>query len=223
MDNRWTVILDFDGTITVRDADVVIAEAVLDDERLGIIHGLLTDYEQLRITTAQYFERYLDTLGLTPGEFAAHGASVVLRPGLVEFMAWCEAEQIELLVASEGLDVYIKPILAAAGAGHLPLSCNLARWDGTRYQLVPAPDGESCTRCLTCKGALARRLKAAGRSVVMLGNGASDLCGARHADLVLARDSLLLHCERESIAHVRWTTLADARACVESYARNFRK
>jgi 2-hydroxy-3-keto-5-methylthiopentenyl-1-phosphate phosphatase len=217
-----TLILDFDGTITVRDADVIIAEAVLDDDGLGFIHGLWTDYERLRITTGQYFERYLDRLQLTPGEFATQAVRVALRPGLGELAAWCEAENIDLHVASEGLDVYIKPILEAAGAGSLPLSCNRARWDGARYQVDSAPDGESCTRCLTCKGALARRLKAAGRSIIMVGNGASDLCGARHADLVIARDSLASHCERESIAYVQWTTLADVRAAAESFALHSR-
>lgn len=214
MRRPWTMILDFDGTITTRDADVVIAEAVLDDAHHGLITQLLTDYEQLRITTAQYFRRYLERLQLTPRQFATHARHVPLRPGFGELMAWCEAQQIEMHVASEGLDVYIAPILSSAGAGDLPRSCNVAHWDGARYHVAPAPDGEPCARCLTCKGALVRRLQATGRSVALVGNGASDLCGARHADLVIARDSLATHCRRESIPHTTWATFADVRAAL---------
>ena len=212
----WTMLLDFDGTITVRDADVVIAEAVLGKDR-GFIEALITQYEQLRITTADYFERYLERLQLTPEEVASHAGRVPLRPGLGELIAWCEAAHIDVHVASEGLDVYIVPILAGVVAGELPLTCNSAGWDGVGYHVARAPGGESCARCLTCKGALTRRLKAAGRSVVIVGNGASDLCGARHADLVLARDTLAAHCQRESIAHVQWSTFEDVRAALQGH------
>lgn len=205
------LILDFDGTITTRDADVVIAEAVLSSQERGFIDQLIADYEALELTTAEYFGRYLARLQLSPDQFASHAHQVELRPGLGELLAWCEAERIRVLVASEGLDIYIAPILAAAGASGVDLHCNVARWDGARYHLSPAPDGESCERCVTCKGALVRRLLSEGHHVTLVGNGASDLCGARHAHQTLARDSLAIHCQRESIRHTPWTTFADVR------------
>ncbi len=211
MPSPWTIILDFDGTITTRDADAVIADSVLGPNAPGFIEPLSADYEQLRLTTAQYFERYLERLQLTPDRFAAEAVRVPLRAGIADLVAWCAAESVDVHVASEGLDVYIEPILAAAGLGHLALSCNVAHphTHGGGYRVDRAPDGESCDHCLTCKGALARRLKAAGQKVALVGNGASDLCGARHADLVFARDSLTAHCVRESIAHVDWSTFAE--------------
>lgn len=218
MPKPWTMIIDFDGTITTRDADVVIAEALGDGRHREFIDQLQLEYEQLQISTAQYFHRYLERLQLSPDQFATQARAVPMRPGFGELVAWCESVHIDAHVASEGLDVYIAPILAAAASPSIPLTCNVARWDGAHYQVSPAPDGQSCARCLTCKGELTRRLQRAGHRVALVGNGASDLCGARHADLVLARDSLAHHCRRESIAHVEWSTFEHVRERLESHA-----
>jgi 2,3-diketo-5-methylthio-1-phosphopentane phosphatase len=207
----WTLILDFDGTLTPRDADVVIAEAVLGEQDPEFIAQLFADYEALRLTTSEYFQRYLARLRLSPAQLAEQAARVPLRPGLESLLSWCEDQGLEVHVASEGLDVYIEPVLDAAGVGGLSLFCNRAQWDGTGYRVTPDPRARSCQRCLSCKGALVRRLRATGRSVVLVGNGASDLCGAREADRVWARDTLAEHCGREAIAYRSWTTLAEVR------------
>jgi 2-hydroxy-3-keto-5-methylthiopentenyl-1-phosphate phosphatase len=206
-----TLILDFDGTLTPRDADVVIAEAVLGEQDPEFIAQLFADYEALRLTTLEYFQRYLARLRLSPAQLAERAARVPLRPGWGSLLRWCEDQDVEVHVASEGLDVYIEPVLGAAGVSGLSLFCNRAQWDGAGYRVTPDPRARSCQRCLSCKGALVRRLRATGRSVVLVGNGASDLCGAREADQVLARDTLAEHCAREAIAYVPWSTLEDVR------------
>ena len=196
-----TVLLDFDGTITVRDADFVIADAVLPPARANGYVPLAEAYERLEIGAAAYFERFLELVPLCPEEFAREAVRVPLRPGLDRLLAALGQPEFELRVLSEGLDVYIEPALRAAGLGHLPYSCNRAIWDGVGYTVAPAADGVPCARCLNCKGAHVQRARDAGRRVVMVGNGASDLCGARRADLVFARDGLVDHCRREGIAH----------------------
>jgi 2-hydroxy-3-keto-5-methylthiopentenyl-1-phosphate phosphatase len=64
-----------------------------------------------------------------------------------------------------------------------------------------------------------RRAQAAGFRVALVGNGSSDLCGARLADLVLARDILLEHCKREGIACAAWESFEDVRAVLEGALR----
>ena len=48
-----------------------------------------------------------------------------------------------------------------------------------------------------------------GRTVGLVGNGASDLCAAREADTVYARDHLQRLCRVEGIAHTVWQGFAD--------------
>ena len=85
--------------------------------------------------------------------------------------------------------------------------------------MYPPADAGSCERCLSCKGVQVRRARAEGFRVAICGNGASDLCGAREADLVLARDILRAHCEREGIEHVPWEALREVRDAMAASLR----
>ncbi len=212
MSERWRLLIDFDGTLTERDADFVIADAALGPAREGAYRPLAEAFEALQISTRQFFEGYLEIVGLTPEGFASHAHAVPLRSGLASLVAFCRERGVELHVVTEGLDVYVNPVLARMGLEGVPLSANRAIHLGEgRYEVAPGLDAESCERCLSCKGAHARRARAAGYRVALVGNGASDLCGAREADLVFARDTLLAHCQREGLAHESWLTFEDVR------------
>jgi 2-hydroxy-3-keto-5-methylthiopentenyl-1-phosphate phosphatase len=119
-------------------------------------------------------------------------------------------------VVSEGLDAYVLPVLARMGAPEVEVSCNRLVEGPGGARILPPPDGEPCARCLNCKGAHARRGRAGGMRVAIVGNGASDLCAAREADLVLARDTLALLCRAEGIPCQPWDDLAEVRAAIEA-------
>ena len=218
-DHPWLVLVDFDGTLTLRDADFVIADALLGEQGRAVYGPLAHAYESLEIGIVEYFDGYLAGLGAGPGDIARCAAEVPVRPGLAELARWCEGAGVDLRLVSEGIDLYIEPVLEACGLSDLEVSCNLASFDGERYQVAPPPDAESCERCLNCKGVHVRRAQDLGRRVAVVGNGSSDLCGARLADLVLARDILLEHCEREGIACVAWDSFEDVRAALEAELR----
>jgi 2-hydroxy-3-keto-5-methylthiopentenyl-1-phosphate phosphatase len=65
----------------------------------------------------------------------------------------------------------------------------------------PHADLACVTDAATCKCAVAASLRKAGRRVVLIGDGLSDCCLARSADLVLARGKLLEYCRKQGIAH----------------------
>lgn len=205
----WQVFLDFDGTLTARDADFAIADAALPPERQGAYEPFAAAYESLTIGMKAYFEGYLEVLGLPPDEIARHAPDVPLRPGLPALLRLCDVHDARVLVLSEGLDLYVHPILRHAGLSDLPVTCNRAVYRDGTYDILPAADATPCERCLNCKGAHVRRAQAAGFRVASVGNGASDLCAAREADLVFARDTLLRYCREEGIAHTAWTELDD--------------
>ncbi len=212
------VLLDFDGTITLKDCDLMIADALLGTAAGHMYGPLVRAYEGLEIGAAEYFEGYLSGLGAAPGEIAAKAGEVPLRPGFRALVEWCRARGMSVRVLSEGLRLYIEPLMAAAGVGDLPVSANEVRCDGAgRFTVTPPPDAEPCNRCLNCKGAHVRRLQAAGHAVAIVGNGASDLCAARVADLVVARDGLLRHCRNLNISCVVWETFSEVRSALEEW------
>jgi 2,3-diketo-5-methylthio-1-phosphopentane phosphatase len=204
------VLVDFDGTITARDADFVIADAARGPAAARAVYGpLAAAYEGLEISLAQYFEGYLSGLDLGAQEIARHIGAVPCRPGFPALVAWCRLRGWDLRVVSEGLDAYIRPMLEDLGAGDLDLSCNRLVEGPGGPRVLPPTDGEPCERCLNCKGAHVRHAHAAGQRVVMVGNGASDLCAARLADLVFARDTLAELCDREGLPYQPWSSFDD--------------
>lgn len=215
MPQPWIVLLDFDGTITARDADFAIADAALGARGEQAYRDNAAAYERLEISVDEYFERYLDILRITPQRFAELSTVVELRPGVVDFVRWCQSQGLDLKIVSEGLDVYILPLLKHHGIDDVTISCNRALYDGEYYRVLPALDGEPCARCLTCKGYQVKRARAAGFRVALVGNGASDLCGAEHAERVLARDSLLQHCQNRDIACQGWQSFADVQSALQ--------
>lgn len=215
---RWLVLIDFDGTLTSRDADFQIADALLPPERQGAYRPMAEAYERLEISTLRYFEAYLDLLGCSREAIANQAARIELRPGAAELLAFCRDHDLELRVVSEGLDAYIRPALDGAGLSWVPISCNRLKVDELgAFRILPALGAQPCERCLSCKGTHVRRARARGLKAAVIGDGASDLCAARLADLVLARDSLLEHCRREGIPHHPWESFAEVVELLRSH------
>lgn len=216
--SRPVVLVDFDGTATAVDADFALADSLL-GERARAVYGPAAEaFERLEIGTRTYFERYLGGLGATPEAIARAALTVALRPGFVPFVAWCAEQGLTVQIISEGLALYIRPLLVAAGLGDLPLRCNDAELREGRWVITSAAGAEPCARCLNCKGAAVRAARAGGApAVALVGNGASDLCAAREADLVLARDSLLTHCRRLGIDAVPWTDFGQVQRALAAW------
>lgn len=190
-------VCDFDGTVAPDDIGAAFVrrfgrgpaddlERALDRWRGGEIgHRELTEVECRRLAVTEVEARaFARGFGVDP-EFAGFVAEV-RRAGHV---VW---------VASEGFDFYIADLLQRVGLQRVPYFANRLRFEaGRATPEFPHPDG--CGRCGNCKGARVRDAQRLGFTVVLIGDGLSDRCGARAADRVLARDSLLDWCRAEGI------------------------
>jgi len=205
--DRWRVLVDFDDTLTRRDADYDIVEALLPADRGRAYLPLAEAYERLEISTREYFEGWLRLLEATPRDIARAAARLPLRDGAGALLDYCREQAMDVSIVSEGLDIYVHPVLRANGIHGAEVSCNRAIQEGGRWRVEAGVGAEPCSRCLNCKGAHVSRARREGVKVAVVGNGASDLCAARLADFVAARDTLLEHCSAEEIPHTTWRSL----------------
>jgi 2-hydroxy-3-keto-5-methylthiopentenyl-1-phosphate phosphatase len=69
-----------------------------------------------------------------------------------------------------------------------------------------------------CKCQIAEQLSAdVGGPVVLVGDGKSDYCLAKHADIVFAKGKLITYCEQENIPFRRFQTFSEVLGVVKQW------
>lgn len=201
MPHNWTILCDFDGTISIGD----VTDRLL--ERFGQTgwDELETAWKLGEIGSLACLAGQIALLDASPAELDATIAEITIDPAFPAFAAAAAAAQIPLTVVSDGLDHAIHAILARYGLDHLPVIAN---------HLVPATERSwhlefphSSPLCRTgsgaCKCAAGKRLASLDgpRKILLIGDGSSDFCLAKRADFVFAKHSLTAHCREHGIAH----------------------
>ena len=205
------VFLDFDGTITLRDATDAILDAFADPAWLQIEDAWLAGQigsrdclaAQMALVTAtrDQVDRLLDEIGVDPG-FAM-------------LLDACAARTTPVHILSDSFDYCIRRVL---GRPNLNLVARLTdsqivssslRPDDGKWRATFAHPPEPCAHgCATCKPAAMRRLSAAGAVTVFVGDGMSDQYAATCANVVFAKDKLAAFCDNASIPYTPYGTLA---------------
>jgi 2-hydroxy-3-keto-5-methylthiopentenyl-1-phosphate phosphatase len=206
----WAVVCDFDGTATLDDTADALSIEYLGYDRWKkaneAFHAGETSFEQL-------LRDIFEPVAATPEDVRAFALRHVrFRPGFVQLVESCREREIPFVIASGGLDIYIRPALEKlprAIADGLEVRANHADYVpgglalSFPYQHLPG----ACGTCGSCKGAVVKELQAQGRRVVSVGDGNADRCMARVADVLFARGRLLDWCLDSGIACTPFETL----------------
>jgi 2-hydroxy-3-keto-5-methylthiopentenyl-1-phosphate phosphatase len=191
------IACDFDGTITQRDTLHVIVDAY---GTKGIWEKLEPRLRAGEITVERAME---EEFALVRATFEQVRDLVLrhapVRPGMRELVEWARSEGHRLVVLSSGFRCVIDVVLGNAGLGHLEVRSHDARFSAEGCRLVWSDRGERCALCnRRCKRHEVRLLSR-GEPLVYLGDGISDRCAARMADVVFARAGLAEHLRAEGV------------------------
>ncbi len=207
------VYCDFDGTIVREDVGNRFFRTFApgDAERIvaGYLDGSMNARDCLAAECAavprmdrETFERFADGFRVDP----------TFPP----FVDWCRDQAVPVMVLSDGLDAYVGRILADAGLSDLPFAANRAVFgelDGVPKLSAEFPHrDEACEQCGNCKRNHIVVTSGDDDVVVYVGDGISDRCPVRYADIVFARRSLIVYCQEQNITYhtfedfneVRW-------------------
>jgi 2-hydroxy-3-keto-5-methylthiopentenyl-1-phosphate phosphatase len=201
------ILCDFDGTITTIDtAELALLKFAngdwLDlDRRLE--HGDITLEECMKTQFTMVYVPEATILGSLDG-------AIQFRPHFPELVAACECGAIELIIVSAGLDFVIRHFVNRIGLeGRLAICSGHAQFNGRHidFRFPPLLDPES----KNFKDDLARQHMKAGKKVVYVGDGLSDLEPAKRADFVFAvRGGRLSRlCVAEHLRHVDFEDFQD--------------
>lgn len=208
-----TLFVDFDGTITEHDLLDAIAQTFGDPEVYaevdrGLDESRLTLHEVLRLEFEPVCAPLADVVRWT----LEHAA---IRPGLRELVASARERGWRFVVLSSGFRELIAPVLEREGLGGLELLSNTVDPDPGGWR-VAFRDETPCPVCgEPCKRA-AVLAEANGSTVVYVGDGVSDRCGAEASDLVFARRGLAAYLEEKGVAFTPFRDFYDVAAGIES-------
>jgi 2-hydroxy-3-keto-5-methylthiopentenyl-1-phosphate phosphatase len=198
------LVLDWDGTCTVRDS-LVAAVHDLGDPSV---------YDQEFATYGEALAAEIGTLRASAADAARWATDhVELRPGFHELV-----DRFAPVIVSSGLPQLILPVLEREGV-ELDVRSNFAD---------PSPDGwrvrfRHDSPCPVCGDRCKRRSLPEERPIVFVGDGYSDRCASLACDQVFARDGLARYLAGEGVAFEPFDTLNDVVACLVSGGANAMK
>ena len=192
-----TLILDWDGTVTVDDTLIVALREfgnwqVYLEASAALRRGEITLHEEIR-RDAESITAPIDEVAGWLRE------NLELRPGFHDL-----AEAHRPLIVSSNFRQLIEPILEREGV-ELEVRANDVTWSPAGWRAT-FRNGDVCGTCgEPCKRA---DLPADGE-VVYVGDGYSDRCAAQAADRIFARDSLARYLDEQGVAYEPFDDLDD--------------
>ena len=192
-----TLILDWDGTVTVDDTLIVALREfgnwqVYLEASAALRRGEITLHEEIR-RDAESITAPIDEVAGWLRE------NLELRPGFHDL-----AEAYRPLIVSSNFRQLIEPILEREGV-ELEVRANDVTWSPAGWRAT-FRNGDVCGTCgEPCKRA---DLPADGE-VVYVGDGYSDRCAAQAADRIFARDSLARYLDEQGVAYEPFDDLGD--------------
>lgn len=205
---RTAVFCDFDGTIASRD----VGYNIFHHFSGGRTIELLPDWKAGRMSSRDILRREAEMAPVTEAELIAYLEGFTLDPGFPSFAERCRQEDIDLIVVSDGLDLYINHLLKKNNLSHLPLITNHGYFNGGRIEVEFPFVNHDCAKCGSCKGERIREYRQqhdGTTQVVFVGDGFSDACAVPETDLLFAKKDLERYCRMNNIDCITYQDFFD--------------
>jgi 2-hydroxy-3-keto-5-methylthiopentenyl-1-phosphate phosphatase len=214
------LFLDFDGTISRRDAVDAILETYADPKWLTFE----ADWRAGRIGSRDCLRAQMSLVRASRKQIDALLDEIGIDEDLVPLLEMCAMQNISAHIISDGFDYCIRRILSRANkriaaflrggrvcAAHLESRGHLWRTEFPFFQ-------QTCGHgCATCKPAVMRLLNKTNAPAIFVGDGFSDRYAVESADLVFAKEGLAEYCNEQSIEHTPYQSLGDVAAHIDRW------
>jgi 2-hydroxy-3-keto-5-methylthiopentenyl-1-phosphate phosphatase len=204
--SRLLVALDYDGTVTDREYNVLAFQRFTGDAWRVFEDAV----ERGEMSHAECLDRQVGLLTVSKRELlAANSDEVRLASGFAGFLEALVAGGARVAVVSAGYREAIERLWRRENLPPVTLfASEIVPRNGAAgppWAVTLDPRLGDCPTCGpgACKAGVLRRLRRVGDAVAVFGDGVSDLCLAREAHIVFARGVLAELCEREGIAYHR--------------------
>ena len=203
MSHKITIQCDFDGTLTNEDISFKILN------RYATINWreMLKCYTDGKISVGQFNQEVFRSVKEDRSillKFIEENQDV--RVGVPEFLAFSQQNNFDLHIVSNGLELYIKQILASLGYNNIPIhaASSIFTADGMESIYHDPYGGETME---DYKVGYSRYFKEQADEVIYIGNGSSDFAPARLCHYVFSTDVLSRKCQENNVPHTHFDSL----------------
>jgi len=196
--SRPAVYCDFDGTIALEDVTDAILSNLADKEWLGIEE----EWVRGEITSKECMVRQVALIKGGWGAIKRVLGEIRLDPTFGTFASWCKDNGIPLMVVSDGLDRVIQYLLWREEIPVDGIWANHLNCEGERLSLASPRLADRKCESGVCKCRVMAKTSDSAACRVVIGDGKSDFCWAKKADMVFAKSKLLEYCAVQGIPHL---------------------
>jgi len=214
------VFSDFDGAVAKED----VGEQLFLNLTGGRSAEIVARYLSGQITSHERLRQECEVVGqVSRHRFTELLERFELDPFFVKFVQFCEQNGIDLTVVSDGLDFYVKHLLTREGLSQVPFFANHLEFAEQEYGALLVPsfphrDAE-CPDCGNCKRNHVVTRSGDDDLIVYIGDGYSDRCPVKYADVVFAKRNFIKHCQRQNITYHEFLHFGDVQSRITEIAR----
>lgn len=210
----YRIYCDFDATVTVNDVWDVLFSNFGDPQAFQVWQKFNTG----EYTAAQCIaEACLTVTNAEEDSMQRLFEQEPLQQGFLDFYQYCKAERLPLTIVSDGFSCYIRPILAKNAIDTRFFANTIEVNDAGGLTVDFTHGRESCRHCGACKCSAIDQTSDENDTIVYIGDGYSDVCPVKIADIVFARDMLCRMCERDGVPYHPFHNFHQIMPILENY------
>ena len=212
--NGVLILCDFDGTASTVDVGHQLLKKFSEDRWETIDR----QYCAGAIGSMEAYTKIASVISASEREFLEYlGSLIQLDRGFAGFYRFCVERGIDLKIVSDGLDFYIQHILAHYQLDEIPFFSNrLIFRNGRGIEIEFPAHNPECNKCGTCKKSILERHRKCYQTIIYIGDGVSDICPSRYADLVFGKNILYGHHLKKGLPCIHYQDFREIREYLEN-------
>ena len=213
IETKPILFLDFDGTISCRDA----IDAILEKFANKSWEIVEERWKNGAIGSRQCLREQVALIDASPDEINNLLDEIKLDEGFETLLKTCHQFEIKPHIVSDGFDFCIERILSnSVTAVNLPVFSSHLEFQNGAWQTDFPHFNKICQHgCATCKPQVMKDLNPENAPMIFVGDGLSDRYAAQTADLVFAKSGLAKFCTTKNIRFSAYQNLFDVSERIE--------